>query len=1126
MSKTVYLVFLFLLLVITRNTYGQKVEFEHLTNSEGLVSSKVTTIVKDYQGYMWFGTYEGLSRYDGYSFTNFLHDPKDSNSLSDNFVKCIYETKDSILLLGFQSEGLAIFDRKTETFTKLKHNDKDPGSIVHDFISSIHQDARGNIWIGTQGGLEKFDPKTRKFSHYKPFVNNEFAVTSIDEDDNHILWLYGRNKVLCKFDPKKGTFEYIDFMPEKYKSKRFHLGGIVKVDSKKNIWVGDNGGLFKYNPTNGDLVTYNVENKKLQGNIVTAIMEDAQKNIWVGCDGGGVYKYSYSSDSLETFVHDENIPTSLSGNGTYCIYESDPGIIWIGVYSGGVNIYKKFKQKFKTFTTRGPRNKTLSNKSVFCVTEMKDGKVWMGTDGGGINILDPQSNKIDFFKKDNSIINTDIVKCISIDNEENVWLGSYGGGLSKINFKKNTKYIFPIGNDPQKNFLLEHVWSLYNASDTTLYFGLLSYGLQAYHKNKNTFSYYPFDTASVKRLGCNINAIIGDHTKKIWFGSFESGVGCLDPVTNKIINFIHDSKNPSSLSNNNITDIFEDSKHNIWIATNFGGLNKLVDFKSKTFKSYNVSDGLPSNAIRSILEDTKGNLWLSTDNGISKFNTKINKFVNFTVEDGIVNPDYNSSSKLKASNGYLYFGGIDGISKFHPDSIKFNQNIPKVVITDFKILNNSIKPFNKYGNHIYLNNALAETDKITLYPDDNIFSIDFAALDFISSSTNQYAYKLSGFNNTWTHVKSDKRFATYTNLDPGEYIFNVIACNNDGLWNNHGASLKIIVLPPWWETLIFRIFITICFFAVIIGYYYFRLKSIEQRNKDLSDKVQKRTHELKTANDGLLHQKEEIEVKNNLLLTSKQELEYSNKTKDKFFSIIGHDLKGPVSALTTLSNFLKLDWNQLAQDPFFKATDTPVPANIIATMLHVGELINHVDKSSFQIKSLVINLLEWARTQSGQVKLRIENIKLTDLVVSIIALLEEQAGQKEITIVNNVSENHMLAVDSNMISTIIRNILSNSIKYTPKGGSIYVSSEIVENNLINISIRDTGIGMTKEVMDKLFSIDKGPSEKGTEKETGTGLGLVISQEFAQLHNGNILVQSVRGEGSTFIIVLPYLRTNQ
>jgi signal transduction histidine kinase/ligand-binding sensor domain-containing protein/AraC-like DNA-binding protein len=1095
------------------STFSQKPDFEHITSSENLSSQTVNSIIKDSYGFMWFGTYYGLFKYDGYTAKCFLYDPMDPHFGDKGDVRCFFETKDSILIIGTQY-GLCIYNRDYDTFTRYCHEEIKSNSLGHNNILSIHGDKKGNIWLGTETGLDKFDLKTGTFQHYHPFKKGKFVI-SIAEDRQGDLWLYG-GTYICKFNPDKNTFDYLETSHNEKLNDHLVSQGMILYDSRDNLWVGNKlEGLLKYDTKSGKTERFSKANGNLKSDFVSSLSEDPDGYIWIGTDGGGLYRYDSDKNQIQTFEHNANDPSSISNNAIHSVYSTASGILWIGMYNGGVDVYKKDKKKFLKFGTTGEPGKKVSQKSILAFAESKDNKIWIGTDGGGLNLFNPQTQEFKYLNEENEGTCANVVKTLMADKENQLWSGSYRRGLCCMDIAKGTKQNYRAGlKISDKTVMKDNVWSLCESSDGKIWIGLLAGGLDIYDKKTGIFKHNCFDTISSDK---GISVLFEDSKKRMWVGSENAGAVFYDPEKKVYVRVNH--KKGSEIIHD-IRDIFEDSKGDIWFATKGTGLKRLLDIDQNKFETFTVENGLPTNNILGILEDDRHNLWLSTDKGISCFNVKENKFQNFDIEDGLQSMGFNYGSKLKSKNGFMYFGGLEGFNLFHPDSINYNTIPPPVVLTGFKIFNHHIEPEIAFNGRNYLSKSIEQTREIELSYYDNVFSIEFAALSFISPLKNKYSYKLEGFDHEWTDVDADKRFATYTNLNPGEYTFRVLAANSDGIWNKTGTSLKIVILPPWWMTWWFKIIAIMAMLSGIFLIIYFRTRTIKIQNKLLEEEVRKQTAVLKNVNSDLIEKNQEITLKNKILeqnnleiigkterileqqeriVRQNKELEGFSKTKDKFYSIIAHDLKNPVYALTVLSKMLRKE--------FKDAGGTG------------KELIHNLEVSSERIMNLILNLTEWTKSQTERIQVNPVKLSVHDLVEENIELHSMHALQKQIIVREDVDESLYVIADYNMVDTIIRNILSNSIKYTPKEGEIFISS-FIENNEVVISFKDSGFGIPENVLANLFNQESNISSKGTDNETGTGLGLIISKEFTELNKGNLYAESKPGEGSTFYLCLP------
>lgn len=1066
---------LLLLLAVGTAARAQSPRFEHFSEKEGLAHSNITSILKDRYGFLWFGTFNGLSRYDGYRFYNYTNRPDDSASIPGSQVRCLYETKNGTLLVGFLFNGFCIYDRKTDAFKRYKHDPAKANSLMHDYVLTFYEDRKGNLWIGTRTGLDKFDPETETFTHFYPFSDHDKSfVSSIVEDRNGNLWLYGLGPEVCRFNPSKNTYEYKTFVENDDLSSLFNRGGMLKWDRRGNLWIGNEvAGIFIIDTATWTSERLNTQNGQLASNAVTCIMEDSQGILWIGTDGGGIYRYNERRQQLSHWEHTESDPASLASNAVYTIMEGDPGIVWIGMYASGVNKWVKSKQRFMGYTANGQPGKCLSQKSVLAIAAADNGKIWLGTDGGGLNLFDPETQTFKYYTTGNSQIGFDVVKSILVDRNGDLWLGSYSKGLCQWNPEKGLLRHYRADVAGSSGSILRNdVWALMESSNQDLYIGLLSGGFDVRKHTSGLFTHNPIDTVVFTNLAnSNVFAFAEDRKKRIWIATENMGVVCFDPASDKTIRFTTQNSDRHSLISNDIRDVFADSQGNIWLATFHGGLIQLTDFEKKAFRSYATEQGLNTRNVLSVLEDDHDRLWLSTDKGISVFHPEQQTFENYDTEDGLICTGYNYNSKLKAKNGYLYFGGVTGFSYFHPDSLLPNTRKPPVVITELDILNKPVRPNTWIDGRKILNTSIFLTKEIKLEYKDNIIRLEFAALDYTAPDKNQYAYKLKGFDSDWRYTS--KRTATYTNLNPGAYTFLVKASNNDGVWNDTPKALTIVITPPWWMTWWFRGAVILGLIAAVSGYYYQKVSQIKKQNTFLEEEVKKRTADLKKEQE----------------------------TKDKFYSIIAHDLKNPVAALKVLTEMLNTE---------SKSFTNPGQQ----------ELIKNIDLSTNQLYNLVINLLRWTKTQTSHIMVEKVKFDVYDILRENMEIYKPSAALKNIRLTSKMAKGYMVTADKAMISTVLRNLIGNAIKFTPKGGELFLEIYSDRPGSITIMIQDNGMGMEKETLGKLFRDNLVFSVPGTENEKGTGLGIMICKEFLHLNEGTLEVESHPGQGTTCYIHIP------
>ena len=1097
------------------------IEFERISKKEGLPSNSITDILQDPYGIMWFGTQNGLVRFDGYDFKLFKHSANDTNTLTENTIRRLAMSKKGHILIAHDNIGFDDLDLQTEKITRIKYsNSFSDDAGLH--IITLHTDSEGSIWVGTNHGLSKYDPIQKRFQHFSvSYLSNNtvkygFVSSIIDYGRDYFLLYLSGSKVI-KFNWKTGVGTPF-YSLEGKSSTEFIInkGGILFLDGK-NLWMGTEfKGLFKIELTTWKTTVYNVENHVLKSNVIMDIKKDSQNRLWIATDGGGVLQYDASSDAFQTYQYDPIDQTSISSNATYAIYEDRAKNVWFGNYATGLNVIMHNKRKFEAYTNYGPDGEKLSYKSVLSFANAGNGRIFIGTDGGGLNVFDPRTKRFRYYTKQNSGICSNIVKSLLNDKEGNVWIGTYASGLCKAKIHADGTFNpHSIRGNDSSTIRHLNVWSLCEDQNRQIWIGLLEAGIDRYSPQSQRFIAYPYTHEQFNGLsGGNIMALMVDNKNNLWAGTEAGGLCLLDRNTHKFTSFKTDGKD-SSLPSNDILTLKQDSEGKIWIGTKQGGLSQLLDIKKKKFKNFGPSDGLCCTSVFGILEDDHQNLWISTDNGLFRFDKQRRHFRRFTLEDGLQSLEYNANACFKDSSGFLYFGGPEGFNRFHPDQIWINRSVPKVYISHLKIFHREIEANVPYKDKVYFRKPTYLLDTLELNYSDQSLTLEFVCTNYTNRFNNQFSYRLSGFTSEWDTVDAGKRSATYTNLAPGTYVFQVRASNNDGIWNVSGKKLVIVVHPPWWMTWWAKIVFCLAGALLLIMIYYGRVKQIKLKNKRLATLIRYRTRELESANNSLKERNEEITQMNqhmveqqNEILLQKEHLEKSNlalnesnATKDKFFSIVAHDLRNPVSALNALTEMLQNNYNLLSEKDR-------------------AQIVGHIQTSSSSLKYLVNNLLDWALIQSKHLKVVPTIVNVHKNVEECFKVLQQQAEDKEIVMQNHCDPRHLTLVDENMLKTILRNLISNSIKFSKKRGTVIVTSERVGPTKVTLSVVDTGIGMTEEKLEQLRSIGKLTSSFGTSNEKGTGIGMVIVKEFVEANKGHFEVRSKVNEGTLFSMTFP------
>jgi ligand-binding sensor domain-containing protein/two-component sensor histidine kinase len=843
------------------NTYSQLNElpdrqsgmnFEHILSDKGLSQNTIHWILQDSKGFIWFATEDGLDKYDAYNFTVYKSNPLDKNSISDNFIWTIYEDKSGTLWIGTNSCGLSKFDRQTEKFINYTYNPNDTGSLSNNNVRAVLEDCKGNLWIGTEGGgLNKFDRKENKFTSYShnpsdPNSLSNNVVISLYEDKSGFLWL-GTEAGLDKFDPNTGHIINHRFNPKDRNSISNNVVFSMYEDHANRFWIGTSNGLNLFNRGNGKFYRY-FSNADISSNLdngrINSMFEDKTGIFWVAT-GGGLYQFNVKKKKFISLNQVSSRTTNLSNNNILSLYEDNSGLIWVGTAEDGIIKYDRERIKFKHYTHNPDNKNSLTYNTVRSIYQDNSGLLWIGTLGGGLNKFDAKNNKFTHFlhQANNSYsLSNNSVSSIFRDKSGTLWVGTWGGGLNKLinsldNSSGNKFICYSHNADDLFSLSSNIVQAIYEDSKGRFWIGT-GIGLNLLDRKSGKFYHYSNNLMDINSISDNQiqSCIKEDRNGNLWVGTW-NGLNKLDlskvpnrPPFNKIVfnRYIHLADNLFSLSDNRVISIYEDKDGTLWFGTYGGGLNKLpvnqqyLDSKTAHFTNYSIKDGLTSNIIYCIVGDDEGNLWLSTDNGLSKFNPKTKIFRNYFESDGLQGNQFYWGASYKGNNGELFFGGTNGVTAFNPSSLKDNLYVPPIVLTQFQIFN---KPVSIYSGGSPLTKSITETKEIKLSYSQNVFSFEFAALDFTAPGKNQYVYMMEGFDKYWIQSGS-RRFVTYTNLDPGEYLFKVNGSNNDGIWNHNGASIKIIILPPFWRTWWFIIITVITLVSLIAFIIIYRVRHL------------------------------------------------------------------------------------------------------------------------------------------------------------------------------------------------------------------------------------------------------------------------------------------------------------
>ncbi len=785
------------------------VNFQKIFLEQGLSQSIVTCIAQDKDGFLFFGTEDGLNKFDGYTFKVFRNNPADVNSLSFNSILSLLVDHNNNLWIGTFNAGLNKLDNLRNNFMRFQHDPNNKNSISHDNITSLLEDNDGNIWIGTDNGLNKLiviNEKENKYE-FEHFANNpedsaslsSNAVLSIFQDKRGFIWVGTGNGLNRMYINQNNKIEFERFLNGNASSISSEAIMCMYEDTEDNFWIGTNNGLKKILAADKDhpkFIHYknNPENRKsLSNNQIFALCEDNNEVLWIGTNGGGINLYDKKSDSFSHYLHNSLQTRTLSYNEIRALYNDKSGIMWIGTYGGGINKVSRGAKQFIHFSHIPNNKNSLSHDIIWAIYEDEDSVLWIGTHGEGLDKIDRKKHEYKNFKNIHGnpfSISSNLIRVIFDDGKGNLWLGTNGGGISVFNKKTGKCKIYRHNSADPNSLLHDEIRAIYRAKNGTIWIAVYGFGLDKFDEKTETFVHFVNDPADPKSLSNNfVRSIYEDNSGRLWIGTDGGGLNLLDREKGDFTSYSTSQKDSLGISNDYIFSIHEDKYGNIWLGTFGGGLNKFNPATGK-FKIFTKENGLPSDAVYCIVEDEDENLWLSTNNGLSKFNPRTNTFKNYNINDGLQNNEFNGGSFFKGLYGELFFGGINGFNAFFPKNIIDNSYIPPVVITSF----------NKFNTPIKFEKPFSEIKEITLSHEDYIFSVEFTALDFTAPDKNKFAYKMEGLDEDWIFTSAQNRIATFTTLPPGEYIFKVKGSNSDGIWNEQAASLKIIITPPFWRS--------------------------------------------------------------------------------------------------------------------------------------------------------------------------------------------------------------------------------------------------------------------------------------------------------------------------------------
>ncbi|NJB83437.1 hybrid sensor histidine kinase/response regulator transcription factor [Wenyingzhuangia aestuarii] len=1089
--KNLFTNIFFTLLFIAFGYAQQSASFSHLSVTDGLSQSDINAIYQTKNGYMWFGTHNGLNKYDGYKFTQYKPSFDDSTSISSNLIFRLIGDGNNNLWIGTTGDGLNYFDSKTEKFTAYLNSKKSKNSIRSNYITYLCLDSKNRLWIGTTKGLDMIDYALYKstdsivFNHIK-LPNNHYknkSITNIYETNSGDIYVACFNGVYkLKENSNNFTFENI--------TREFAKGSnqikYIAEDLTNRLIVAKNSGIYIQDKKSKKLVKFNNSSG-------LNIKIDKDNNIWVATTDGLLFFENNINSEVPVLKHvyknDPKDPNSISKNIVTSLYKDFANILWIGTNGGGINKFDPQKKRFKHIR-KTSNNNSISDDKVRSIFVDSNKTLWIGTEGGGLNYK--KENSTAFVKVDVAgqkpfalkEFKTKDTKYLLIGAADSPSLSFIDISNPKANYTKVTK--IPEVSNAVFSIEIDHL--------NNIWVGTYSKGIYLLKNESGKFKVHKnFKNKGGKHQLSNniIRYIYQDSHHNMWFGT---GKGLnklayeeIEKTAPKFVSYTHNSKYKNSLSYDYILSIHETRKGELWIGTFGGGLNKLISSPKENnakFKSYNETDGLPNNVIKGILEDDSGNLWLSSNMGLTKFNPEQGTFKNYNIHDGLQSNEFQELACFKKEDGEMLFGGVNGFNAFYPKDIKDNPYAPKTVITKISLFNKEIKIGKSYNGNVLLQKSIDQTHRIQLNYDQNSISFEFAGIQYSSPQKNLYAYKLSGFENKWNYTNSSMRFATYTNLSPGLYTFSVKSSNGDGIWNDTPRKVVIEITPPFWKTIWAYIVYILIVIILLIAFWKFTLIKTEKK------------HELEL---------EHIE---------KEKYEELQQMKMEFFTNISHEFRTPLTLIKGPLEYLQAKIGKLDE-------------NVVK---HQYQLM---DKNTDYLLRLVTQLLDFQKMDKGQMDLTIYHKNIARFIKEVAEPFKFISEKKKIKYIIRTEEEKLYAYFSpDALEKVMNNLLSNAFKFCPENGTVdvyvyikktYHSDRLTKKSVYNrlvIEVRDSGSGISASKKERIFNRFYSNSAKELANPTGTGIGLSYTKSLIDLHQGSILVADNEWGGSTFAVNLP------
>ncbi|TQK10510.1 two-component regulator propeller domain-containing protein [Herbaspirillum sp. SJZ107] len=1099
--------------------------FEHLSVENGLLQESVLAIVQDSEGFMWFGTQSGLSRYDGYRFTSYRNVIGDPRTLINNWVRVLYVDRKGRLWIGTDG-GLDRFEPSTGSFTHFQPNEPAKRGNGNRHIRAILDDGKDGLWLATADGLQHFDINSGRFTiwHHVPGVADSLAsdkLTSLALDARGRLWI-GSSLGLDSLGPDHAHFRHHP-SPQ---GGAYDVIQALLVDPGQHLWVGSMGGLERLPlGQSGELHRFGLGEGMPAGEI-SVLYQDAGRQIWVGSHDRGLYRWQPEAGTFAHHPHRITDSYSLGDNQVSALYADRVGTFWVGTWYGGVSRADMGSGGFARIVRGADSPIALEDNKVRGIVGDGAGKLWLATNGG-LHRFDPASGEDTAWRLapvTAGLTGDAMATAVALGPDGAVWAGARNG-LARLDPASGRIARRSLSKDVDAN----SVRNLLVTRDGVLWIATRG-GLHRLDPRSGgiggALTTWQHDPASSTSLADNVvRPMLEDRQGRLWVGTFD-GLDLLDRASGRFRHFRHDPNDAASLSHDEVHYLLEDRHGTLWVGTAVG-LNKMVIAPDGTprFQRYTRREGMEDDAVAALQEDLDGFLWVSTSSGLSRLDPVSGIWRNYNSADGTIEGAYFDASSLRAPDGTLYFGGNNGITAFNPRALHDNSIAPRAVITGLQIFGQPVQ----LAHPGLLQGPIERVGGVTLPASDSVFSLEFSALHFAAPGRNRFAYRLSGFDQEWISADAGKRFATYTNLDPGTYSFEVRAANKDGVWSDAAASIDITILPPYWKTWWFRSLCALLVGGIGYGAYRVRLDGLRRQKDLLEHQVGVRTEKIEQQNRLLERQTEELREQqrqvrrrtdelaraNNALkeneeglYLAKQRAEDATRQKSEFLANMSHEMRTPLAGVIGMLGFA-------LRDGQLKAS--------------TREQILRGRANAESLLAIINDLLDFSKIEAGKLTIEHIDFALDETIGQVVTLFEEQAGAHSVGFALHLDPDlpRFVEGDPTRLRQILVNLVGNAFKFT-HSGQVTVRVErrqedqwdAAGRNMIRFSVEDTGIGIAADALPRLFQQFEQADATTTRRYGGTGLGLAICRQLVDLMGGTIGAVSTPGTGSTFNVLLP------